>query len=76
MLPPPRKLVPSQPPKRHDYERKEPRQNGLRFQPNQLFESVKELDNWISITYGANAHKVRVIKTWAVTRLACIIEKQ
>jgi hypothetical protein len=73
MLPPPKKKpLPYLPPKRHDYVRKEPRQNGLRFQPNQLFESRDEIENWIKFSYPGKT--VKIISTWEVKSLACQIE--
>ena len=72
MPPPPPKAKSLPPPKRHDYERAEPRQNGLRFQPNRLFESLEELNDWIGFAYKGK--KVKIIKTWPVTNLACRIE--
>jgi len=72
-MPPPPKNKPTLPPKRHDYARAEPRQNGLRFQPNQLFESVEEIKTWIKITYPGQT--VKLIDFWETKRYACIIEK-
>jgi hypothetical protein len=70
-IPPPKKKLP--PPKRHDYPRHEPRQNGLRFQPNMLFESVDEINKWIKIAYPGQ--DVKLISSWKVERYACQIEK-
>jgi hypothetical protein len=71
-LPPPKKKASALPPRRHDYVRKEPRQNGIRFQPNQLFESRDEIEKWIKFSYPGKT--VKIINTWEVKSIACQIE--
>ena len=61
---PPRNLPPDHP----------NRQKGLRYQPNQLFESVEEIQSWIKLRYTKQDQTVRIIKTWEVKRVACQIE--
>jgi len=71
-IPPPKKKPMPIPPKRHDYTRKEPRQNGLRFQPNRTFESIEEIKTWAAFTYPKK--KVSIISTWETTSISCQIE--
>ena len=48
------------------------KQNGLRYQPNQLFESIDEIMTWIKFSYPGK--DVKIISYWSVSRIACQIE--
>lgn len=67
-IPPPKKK--SLPPAK--YKRAEPIQNGLRYQPNQDFESEEEIKTWIRLSYPKK--DVKIIKVWKVTVVRCQIE--
>lgn len=73
MIPPPRKVksvtIGNAPPPRHV--RKEPQQNGLRFQLNVHFESTDEMFKYLDSAYPKG---YKVIKSWRVERVACQIE--
>jgi len=77
MIPPRKKLAdPFQALKQVDdfAKPKLPPQNGLRFQPNRLFESVEEIEKWIKFSYPGKT--VKLIRSWSVQSLACQIEIQ
>lgn len=66
LLPPPKKKVAPLP-----YKRKEPIQNGTRFQPNRQWDSTDEMSFWIKNNLPEGT---KVIESWKVQVLRCQVE--